>query len=146
MIENLDYNQVPKGFTHCFNGQCPQASTCLRHQASRFIPATVRNVSVLNPSYVVADGDCPEYMSDTPVRYAYGWTPMFNKLPYEKAVAIKAELLGTYGKNEFYRLKRKEKSFSPQAQRYVKRVFLRFGVEDEPVYEEYRYEYVWQKP
>ena len=145
MIDTLDYEEVPAEFMHCFNGTCKRAGTCLRHQVTRHIPETKRSVRTLNPSYVKPENECPEFMSDVPQKYAYGWTHMFDKLIHEKAVAIKNELLYHYGKSEFYRLKRKEKSFTPQAQRYVQSVFLRYGVKEEPVYDRYRYEYIWHK-
>lgn len=145
MIDTLDYEKVPAGFTHCFNETCKLAGTCLRHQVARHIPETKRSVRTLNPSYVNAEKSCTEFISDTPVKYAYGWTHMFDKLIHEKAVAIKNELLWHYGKTDFYRLKRKEKSFTPGAQQYVRSVFRRYGVEEEPVYDQYQYEYVWRK-
>ena len=145
MIDTLDYEKVPAGFTHCFNGTCKLADTCLRYQAGRHIPETKRSIRTLNPSYAKTTESCSAFMSDVPVKYAYGWTHMFDKLIHEKAVAIKDELLCHYGKSEFYRLKRKEKSFTPRAQQYVRSVFRRYGVTEEPVYEQYRYEYVWWK-
>lgn len=145
MIDILDYSKVPAGFVHCLNGNCKQAEHCLRYQVTRYVPATRRDFRMLNPSWVIPEGDCPEFMNDTPVKYAYGWTHMFDKLIHEKAIAIKDDLSCYYGKNEFYRLKRKEKSFTPQAQQYVRSVFLRYGVKDEPIYDEYRYEYKWDK-
>lgn len=38
MIDTLDYEKVPAGFTHCFNGTCKLADTCLRYQAGRISP------------------------------------------------------------------------------------------------------------
>ncbi len=145
MIEDLDYEKVPNGFVHCFNKDCKRAASCLRYQASLHVPAAIRRISVLNPACLKQEGDCPEFVDDTPVKYAYGWTHMFDNLIQEKAVAIKNELLLHYGKSEFYRLKRKEKSFSPQAQQYVARVFRAHGVTDEPVYDSYQYEYMWKR-
>lgn len=145
MIDTLDYSKVPANFLHCLNGECKQADCCLRYQVARHIPATRRELGILNPAWANAEGECPEFMSDTPVKYAYGWTHMFDKLVHEKAVAIKNELLYHYGKSEFYRLKRKEKSFPPGAQQYVRNVFLRNGIKEEPLYDEYRYEYKWWK-
>ena len=38
MINELDYNSVPKNFGLCLNAQCKRADKCLRYQASKFIP------------------------------------------------------------------------------------------------------------
>lgn len=144
MIESLDYSEVPRGFVHCLNGNCKQTEHCLRYQVARHLPATCNDFRILNPDRIKSESDCSEYLSDTPVKYAYGWTHMFDKLIHEKAVAIKDELLYHLGKNEFYRLKRKEKSFTPRAQQYVRNVFRRYGVEEEPVYDQYQYQYKWE--
>ncbi len=143
MIETLNYEEVPARFAHCLEKDCPLAGSCLHYQVSRFITPKRASIPLLNPMRPRPEGKCMEYRSDVPLKYAYGWNRMFDKLPYEKAIAIKQALLIAYGKNDFYRLKRKEKRFTPRDMEYVKSVFLRHGVMDEPVYEEYRYEYVW---
>lgn len=145
MIETLDYEKVPTGFAHCFNGTCQSAGTCLRHQAARFVPQTLRSLRIVNPLCLNGSGNCPEFVSDTPVRQAYGWTHMFDNLPHKQAMAIKDRLRAHYGKSYFYRLKRMETSFTPQDQHYVRSVFRLHGAEEEPVYDEYRYEYTWNK-
>lgn len=143
MIDNLDYSQVPLEFTHCFNSNCRQSDRCLHFQVTRHISADRREYRVFNPDCYQSEGDCPEFMSDTPLKYAYGWTHMFDKLVHEKAVAIKHALLRHYGKNDFYRLKRHEKGFSPAEQQYVRGVFVGHGIKEEPVYDKFQYEYKW---
>lgn len=145
MIDNLDYSKVPTEFIHCFDSHCKQADQCLRFQVTRYISKDRRAYKVLNPGWANPEGNCPEFMSDTPLKYAYGWSHMFDKLIHEKAVAIKSELLCHYGKTEFYRLRRHEKSFSPRAQQYIRGVFLSYGVEEAPAYDRYQYEYKWWK-
>lgn len=131
MIEKLDYAVVPHGFEHCFNGSCKQADHCLRHQMIRFIPDTYWSVSVVNPACTDPDGECKAFMADTPVQYAVGMDHLFDRIPYQEAKLIKQHLLATYGKNKFYQFKRKERTFSPEDQRYVRQVFLSYGVQEE---------------
>lgn len=56
MLNKLDYSLVPNDFALCFNGKCLHASTCLRYQASRYIPKERWAVKVVNPDRVVPDG------------------------------------------------------------------------------------------
>lgn len=35
MENDFDYKLVSSGFPHCFNDQCPQADSCLRHLAAK---------------------------------------------------------------------------------------------------------------
>lgn len=145
MIQKLDYAMVPHGFAHCFNGDCKQADHCLRHQIIRFIPDTLWSVSVVNPACTHPDGECNAYMADTPVQYAVGMEHLLDRIPYQEATSIKQRLLMMYGKNMFYRFKRKERTFSPEDQRDIRQVFLSYGVEEEPTFDSWQTGYQWTK-
>ena len=145
MIEKLDYAMVPTGFVHCFNGNCKNANRCLRHQIIRFIPDTLWAVSVVNPARTSPTGKGAAFMADTPVQYAVGMDHLLDQIPYLEAKRIKQRLLMTYGKNRFYQFKRKERTFSPEDQQYIRQVFRAYGVEDEPVFDAWQSGYRWTK-
>mgnify|MGYP001040692095 CR=1 FL=1 len=145
MIKELDYSIVPKRFGHCLNGNCKRAEKCLRYQVTKFITEDTRYINVLSPQWKLTGKKCTEFLDDTPVKYAYGWNKMFGKLIHEQAVAVKNELLYSFGKNLFYRLKRHERPFTPQAQDFVRKIFQKHGIEEEPEYDFYQYEYKWIK-
>ena len=107
MIDTLNYNEVPFHFVHCFRTECPKASSCLRYQATRFLPVDKRSVKALNPTFVGNPAECKEYLSDTPVLYAYGISKLFDELPYAKAKDIKDDIIFLIGKTQFYRMKNK---------------------------------------
>lgn len=134
---------VPAGFAHCFNGECKKADQCLRYQITRYIPTTFWAVLSVIPAQTCPEGDCPAFVSDQPVEYAYGMTHLWDNLLYVQAKALKNQLLLHYGKTHFYRLKRKERSFSPNDQQYVRNLFLRYGITKDPVYDYYETGYVW---
>ncbi|MEG1543402.1 MAG: DUF6078 family protein [Tannerellaceae bacterium] len=143
MIEKLDYAMVPGGFTHCFNGNCKHADQCLRHQIARFIPDTHWSVFVVNPVCTDSDGECKAFLADTPVKYAIGMDHLFDQIPYSEANCIKQKLLNTYGKNTYYRFKRKERIFSPEDQHFIRQVFLSYGVQEEPAFDDWQLSYLW---
>ena len=105
MIDTLNYNEVPFHFVHCFRTECPKASSCLRYQATRFLPTDKRSVKALNPAFVANLAECKEYLSDTPVLYAYGMSKLFDELPYAKAKDIKDDIIFLIGKTQYYRMK-----------------------------------------
>ena len=144
MIETLDYREVPFHFVHCFRSECPKADSCLRHQAIRFLPADKRTVKVLNPAFVSNPAECKEYLSDEPVLYAYGMSKLFDELPYAKAKDIKDEVVFRIGKTQFYRMKNETIGISPLHQRAIKKVFLKYGIEADPVFDRYVPVYPWQ--
>jgi hypothetical protein len=84
-------------------------------------------------------------MADTPVQYAVGMDHLLDQIPYLEAKRIKQRLLMTYGKNKFYQFKRKERTFSPEDQQYIRQVFRMYGVKDEPVFDAWLSGYRWTK-
>ena len=143
MIDTLNYNEVPFHFVHCFRTECPKASSCLRYQATRFLPADKRSVKALNPAFVANLAECKEYLSDTPVLYAYGMSKLFDELPYAKAKDIKDDIIFLIGKTQYYRMKNKTIGISPKQQQTIKKVFLKYGIETEPVFDSYGPVYQW---
>lgn len=143
MIETLNYKVVPFHFTHCFQADCPKASSCLRYQATRFLPADKRDLKVLNPTFIGNSTDCKEYLSDEPVLYAFGMSKLFDELPYAKAKEIKNDVIIKIGKTQFYRMKNQTIGISPLQQRTIKNVFLKYGVEADPVFDRYEPAYLW---
>jgi len=144
MIETLDYKEVPFHFVHCFLADCPKASSCLRYQATRFLPIEKRVIKVLNPAFIGAPAECKEYKSDTPVLYAFGMSKLFDELPYAKAKDIKDDVIFRIGKTQFYRMKNETIGISPLHQRAIKKIFLKYGIEADPVFDRYEPDYQWQ--
>lgn len=143
MIETLNYKEVPFHFTHCFQTDCPKASSCLRYQAARFLPADKREVKVLNPVFIGNLAECKEYMSDEPVLYAFGMSKLYDELPYAKAKDIKDDVIVRIGKTQYYRMKKESIGISPLHQHTIKKVFLKYGIEAEPVFDRYEPVYQW---
>lgn len=143
MIETLNYKEVPFHFTHCFQADCSKASSCLRYQATRFLPADKRELKVLNPVFINNFAECKEYLSDEPAHYAFGMSKLFDELPYAKAKDIKNDIIFKIGKTQFYRMKNQTIGISPLQQRTIKNVFLRYGVEADPVFDRYEPVYQW---
>ena len=143
MIETLNYKEVPFHFTHCFQTDCPKASSCLRYQATRFLPADKRDLKVLNPTVIGNSADCKEYLSDEPVLYAFGMNKLFDELPYAKVKYIKNDVIFKIGKTQFYRMKNQTIGISPLQQRTIKDVFLKYGIEVDPVFDRYEPVYLW---
>ena len=144
MIETLNYNEVPFHFVHCFRAECPKASTCLRHQVTHFLSADKRVVNMLNPAFVGNPAECKEYVDDTPVLNAYGMSKLFDEVPYAKAKNMKDDVIARIGKTQFYRMKNETIGISPLHQRAIKKVFLKYGIEADPVFDRYVPVYPWQ--
>ena len=143
MIETLNYEEVPFHFTHCIQADCPKASSCLRYQATRFLPTHKRDIKVLNPAFIGNPVECKEYISDEPVLYASGISKLYDELPYAKAKDIKDDVIFRIGKTQYYRMKKEIIGISPLQQRTIKEVFLKYGIVADPVFDRYEAGYQW---
>ena len=61
-----------------------------------------------------------------------------------KAKDIKDEVVFRIGKTQFYRMKNETIGISPLHQRAIKKVFLKYGIEADPVFDRYVPVYPWQ--
>lgn len=143
MIETLDYQEVPFHFVHCLRADCPKASTCLRYQVARFLPVDKRTVTILNPALVSNSVECKEYLSDTPVFNAYGMSKLFDELPYAKVKHVRDDVISRIGKTQYYRMKNETIGITPVHQCAIKKIFLKYGIEDDPVFDRYEPVYPW---
>lgn len=143
MLEKFNYALVPNRFLHCFHPDCPQSGECLRYQVGTFLPKDLRSVLVVSPVYEPTKEGCTYFKTCQPVVYAEGMDRMLYDLPYHKATDIKQRMLAHFGKTYFYRLKRKERQFTPKDQLFVGRLFQNAGIQEKPKFDAYIEEYDW---
>ena len=142
MNEDFDYSHVPPSFTHCFQASCARAGGCLRRLAALHIPPDVWKVEAVNPRSVPGDGsECPHFITTQKARIAWGTKHLVDNVPHKVAVAIRKELIRYFSKTIFFRIQRKERYLTPAEQDYIRAVFRRYGVKEEPAYEYYTEEY-----
>ena len=138
MDQKINYSNVRGGFVYCFNVNCGFADSCLRFQKGKIVSSSCKTVNVVNPSFFYLLGqECSEFVPADGVHYAYGIDHLYDLIPYGIAVKIKQHLLTSFGKNIYYRYKRKEKCFTPDEQAFVYEVFKLFGVKEKPQFDYY---------
>lgn len=144
MKPDFDYHTVPHYFAHCLNEQCPQASVCLRQLVAHRIPLYKKVFTIINPAVLSPAGEnCCYFMADQLQIYAKGITHLYDKLSYQDALRTKEHLIRYFGRNAYYRCKRKERFINPNEQQYIRQYFLSQGFTDEPQYDEYTELYNW---
>ena len=52
-------------------------------------------------------------------------------------------MLEHFGRNAYYRFRRKEQLITPSEQKYIRQLFRKKGITDEPIYDEYVERYEW---
>lgn len=138
------FESIPGGFAYCMDGQCKQAATCLRHLASQQLTPERKVFSIVNPACTTPQEDsCPFFKEVQTVRYALGITRLLDDLPHNKAVAARQYINAGFSKGTIYRIRKKERLITPEEQEFIRRVFVRIGIEAEPVFDQYVEQYAW---
>lgn len=141
MTNNFDYQSVPYGYAHCFNGRCPQSGSCLRHFVAENCTSQYPTLSIINPNCIPADAPCPYFKEVRTYRMAWGIKHLLDKVPYEAADEMRRQLIAHFGKNTYYRFYRLERPLRPEDQEFVCRLFQRKGIAEAPRFERYSEEY-----
>lgn len=139
MDTNFDYNSFPASFVHCLNESCKRGEQCLRRQMALRIPNERTCMRTINPGYIesLPDGNCKFFLLDQPQRYARGFTHLFDNIPHQKALAIKAQMLQYFGRTVYYRCYRKERLIKPFEQERIRQMYRSQQISEEPQFDEY---------
>lgn len=143
MDENFNYEQVPKNYLHCQHAQCQRSADCLRFLAASRINSSVSSFSIVNPAYVAGKAECPYFKPGQLIRFASGITHLFDNLPHTKAIKVRRIICNHFGKNTYYRFRSKERLIKPEEQDFIREVFVKENVEEEPLFDRYIDRYDW---
>ncbi len=143
MKESFDYKEVPEGYAHCLNTQCPCSSDCLRYKIGAIVSDDTTHIKVVNPKYVKKQKECPYFQPDELVCYAYGISHLYDGLLHTTYIKIKKALREYFGHNAYYRIYNKIYPVKAKDQAFIRELFQKEGVEFEPVFDEYieRYDF-----
>ncbi len=144
MTSSFDYREVPNGFAHCFRSECSRSQQCLRHMAATHSAAGDSYLTIVNPAQLPEDAStCSFYRKIQKTRVAWGVKHLFDKMTCHQTYSIKQTLISQYGRTHYYRIYRKERYLEVWEQDYIRRLFQRFGIQEEPAYEYYTEVYKW---
>lgn len=144
MNPNINYESVPYKFPYCLNTQCKHAEKCLRYILSKLLPVERTVFSIVNPACTTPQADsCPYFKADKTDRYARGITRLLDDLPHNKAVAVKSAIRAHFSKGTLYRIQSKERLISPDEQNFFRRIFIQYGINNDPIFDEYVEQYDW---
>lgn len=144
MEKDFDYKLVPSGFGHCFNNDCPQADSCLRHLVAKHSVSGDPFIRIINPAYYPADGNaCTHFKQCQKVRMAWGIVHLYDNLPSKIVPGLRSQLICHFTKALYYRFYRKEYAIIPRDQLFIRQQFKQRGISEEPAFEYYTEEYEW---
>lgn len=138
MEDKFDYQSVPVGYAHCFNGQCSRGEQCMRHLVAKNCTTQHATIPIINPLCIPAETSmCAYFKPIEKIRVAWGVAKLFDELPSKVAKGMKSEILAHFGRNTYYRLYRQERGLTPEDQEYIRQVFRRNKIENKLTFERY---------
>lgn len=138
-----DKPTVPSYYDFCIFGECPKASTCLRHTA---LPMTEElKVRIFNPHMLNKTGKCPYYVKAEKVFHAKGLKGMMEKLPYGIHKRAVSALMSHFSERTYYRVRKGDRLLSPDEQKAVRRIITRLGYTDPWEFDAYVEDYLWEQ-
>lgn len=142
---HFDYREVPYEFSHCFNHSCPRAAECLRHVAATYATNEVYFIKVVNPAaYPINPAKCPFFLHSERIRLAWGFSKLYDHIPYATAVKIRQAMRLQFARSTYYRMQNQERPVSPSEQETIAHIFAKNGITAPPEFDRYTYAYNWQ--
>ena len=132
---------VPSHYDLCIVGECPKASTCLRHVALQLTES--KRINILNPRMMTTTGDCPHYAKAEKVPYAKGFKNVMGKLPFNVHERAANALMSAFSERTYYRIRKGERLLSPDEQQCIRRILNRLGYTEPCEFDEYVEDYLW---
>ena len=77
-------------------------------------------------------------------RFALGITHLLDNLPHASALEVRTRLISYFGKNMYYRMKRKERYIAPREQMAIAKMFKNCGITKKAVFDEYFNLFDWE--
>ncbi len=128
-MNKINYNEVPYGFMHCLEADCPMASHCLRQMAMQAVPKNQISVPIINPQLPEQSENCRFYRSDEPQVYARGFTNMQKQMLPSQYDTFRYRLIGKFGRNPYFERRKGARLCSPSEIKVVKSALKEIGLE-----------------
>ena len=128
-MNKINHKDVPYGFMHCLEADCPMAEHCLRQMAMQALPKDAMSVHILNPQIVKSSQKCKFYRSDEPQVYAKGFTNMQKQMLPGQYDTFRYRLIGKFGRNPYFERRKGAQLCTPSDIKEVKAALKEIGLE-----------------
>ena len=140
---HLNWKDVPDKWALCFKEDCPLHEGCLRWHAGQAAPEEVTVCNCVTP-HALKDGQCTQFASTQKVRYARGFSTIYDKVLKADFTPLRLQLTTMLsGKRYYYEYKRGERRLDPEQQERIKQLFTSYGYGDSVRFDSYEDDYVF---
>lgn len=141
MEANFNYKEVPQGYLHCLNAQCPRSADCLRFKIGTIVDKETLYFTIVNPAYQPDTDKCRFFRPDQLTRHPIGITHLFDNLPHKTAQNLWKTIHKHIGNSVYYRIRDKERAIRPEEEAFIRQAFIEEGITEEPCFDEYIEQY-----
>ena len=128
-MNKINHKDVPYGFMHCLEADCPMAEHCLRQMAMQALPKEAIGVLILNPQITESSEKCKFYRSDEPQVYGRGFKNMQKQMLPGQYDTFRYRLIGKFGRNPYFERRKGAQLCTPSDIKEVKAALKEIGLE-----------------
>ena len=128
-MNKINHKDVPYGFMHCLEADCPMAEHCLRQMAMQALPKDAIGVLILNPQITESSEKCKFYRSDEPQVYGRGFKNMQKQMLPGQYDTFRYRLIGKFGRNPYFERRKGAQLCTPSDIKEVKAALKEIGLE-----------------
>ena len=133
----IRFNDVPRNWAVCFNGECPLKSECMRFLAGETMPDSVMTWRTIMPA-AWKQGDCKAFVRKRVERKAYGLKRFLDHVEKVDYKRLREDMMGYLGgRSSYYRYSKGEKLLSETQQRDLLQMMKEAGYEGKGEFEHY---------
>ena len=133
----IRFNDVPRNWAVCFNGECPLKSECMRFQAAETMPDSVMTWRTIMPA-AWKKGNCIAFVRKRVERKAYGLKHFLDHVEQKDYHWLREKTMDYLGgRTSYYRYNRGQKLLSEAQQQYLLQMMKRAGYEGKGEFENY---------
>lgn len=130
--------KIPISFPFCFNSSCPRIATCLRFTAGKELSETKQYALSVLPHVLQANGDCPMYRVNTPIKGAYGFSTLFSNVKKKDISLIRKKVIENLGSQSgYYRYNNGTRLLTPAQQELILALFQEYGYKENLLFDHY---------
>ena len=136
-------SDVPGNFVLCLNADCPLAGRCLHQLVRQQVGTDELVLHVYNPEVVKGGEGCEHFRCQAPVRYAFGFEGMQEKMLPRQYAQFRDQLMAQFSRNRFFVRRRGEFPMPPAEQELIRDVLRQVGADPSMDFDRYEERVNW---
>ena len=138
-----EYTSLPTNYPVCEHSGCPKAATCLHQIAHTMMLKNEEYLRLINPTRCTQDASCAYYRSNSPMRYARGFTGFQQRMFPDQYASFMAICINHWSRNPYFERRRGARLIPPNEQQFILKALKTVGVTEEMQFDSYEEAINW---